>query len=206
MTSQSKQNLILVGILAVVVAINAVITYQITKPNKIASNPEFAGAAGNMLAEEYDPYVRYNNGYNSALAITTSDTVTGGDLAATDDLTVGDDFAVTGNFTLGTSGTAQTNQIVRTCSPTANTSIAATSTGYIQCTGLTGITSDDEVFASFATSTLAKTVLSNWVILATNASTTAGAVDILLLNLTGAAAVPSAVSQIASTTSIFAAH
>lgn len=105
---------------------------------------------------------------------------------------------------IGTSGTALDNVVVTTCNPTANTSIAASSTGFIYCTGLTGVTSSDYVFAQFSTSTTG--VANNWSIVGVRASTTAGAVDIRVMNLTGAAAVPSAVSTVASGTKIIAIH
>lgn len=183
-----KHYLTLVGILAVVVAINAVITLQIVKPSKLDFS-ELAGAAGNMLAENYDPYVMYNDGYNSAKDIVTSATL-----------------KTTGTLQVGSSGTAQVNQVVTSCTPlNTNTSIAATSTGYIYCTGVTGLTSADIVVAQFATSSLAA-VTSNFVIVGSKASTTAGAVDMIVLNLTGAARAISAASKIASTTNLFIGH
>lgn len=36
------------------------------------------GAPGGMFAENYLPFIRYNDGYNSEKGITTSDTITGG--------------------------------------------------------------------------------------------------------------------------------
>lgn len=112
--------------------------------------------------------------------------------------------ALTSSFKLGSSGTEQVNQIVTTCNPTANTSIAATSTGYIFCTGVTGVTSSDYVFASFATSTTG--IGNNWAIVGSMASTTAGAVDIKIMNLTGGAVVPSVSGTFASSTRLFIAH
>ncbi len=91
---------------------------------------------------------------------------------------------------VGTNGTTQTQQISTSCNPTADTSVAATSTSYIYCTGITGVTSTSRVIAQFATSTNA--IGTQWAILGSNASTTAGAVDIKIMNLTGTAAVPSA--------------
>ena len=46
------------------------------------------GAAGNMLAENYIPYVQYNDGYTSAKGITLT--------GSAGDLTVGDDATISG--------------------------------------------------------------------------------------------------------------
>lgn len=43
--------------------------------------PSF-GSVGVKLAENYDPYLRYNGGYNSLLPITTTGTVTTGTLVS----------------------------------------------------------------------------------------------------------------------------
>lgn len=151
------------------------------------------GAAGNLLAENYIPYIMYNGGFNSAkdFAISGSSAFSGA-------------VALTSTFKLGSSGTAQANQVITTCNPTANTSIGATSTGYIYCTGVTGITSSDYVFATFSTSTTA--IADQWVIVGAKASTTAAAVDIKIMNLTGTAAIPSAASTVASSTRILGIH
>lgn len=154
--------------------------------------------------EDYDPNVM-QNGLNTNKAVSFGSTlaVTG---ATTLSSTVAASGAVslTSTFKLGSSGTAQANQVITTCNPTANTSIAATSTGYIFCTGVTGITSSDYVFAGFSTSTNA--IADQWVIVGAKASTTAAAVDIKIMNLTGTAAVPSAASTVASSTRIFGIH
>lgn len=113
-----------------------------------------------------------------------------------------------GTFRIGSSGSAQTSQVGPTsCAMKADVSIAATSTGYGFCTGLTGVTSADSVFGQFASSTGLTAVTDNFAIVSAKASTTvSGAVDFTLLNLTGAAAVPSAVSRIGSSTSVLAGH
>ena len=108
---------------------------------------------------------------------------------------------------IGQTGTGQSHSVVTTCSMKADISIAATSTGYAYCTGVTGVTSSDKVQATFATSTLGfSTVLESWVIVSANASSTAGSIDFMLLNLTGAAAAPSANGRIGSTTVIRASY
>jgi len=112
---------------------------------------------------------------------------------------------LTGGVKVGSAGTAQVNQVVTTCNPIANQSITATTSAFIQCTGVTGITSSDLIFASFGTSTTPD-LDDNWVIIGARASTTAEAIDIQVLNLTGSDQVMSAVSQIASSTRIFGAN
>ena len=155
---------------------------------------------GTPYIEDYDPFVK-TYGINTTKDITTTGTVTGAASAFSGLM------ALTGTFKLGSSGTAQTNEVVTTCSMVANNSIAATSTGYAYCTGVTGVTSSDKVLANFATSTLGfPGVGQSWVIISSFASSTAGAIDFLLLNLTGGAAAPSAGGRIGSTTVIRAGY
>lgn len=147
-------------------------------------------ATGTQYVEDYDPLVM-QAGFNTNKAATFGSTVA-----------FSGAVSLTSTLQLGSSGTAMANEVITTCNPIANTSIAATSTGYIYCTGLTGITSSDKVFAGFATSTNA--IADQWAIVGASASTTAGAVDIKIMNLTGTAAVPSAASTVASSTRIHA--
>lgn len=114
--------------------------------------------------------------------------------------------SLTSTFKLGSSGTAQVNQVTTTCAMKGDVSIAATSTGYAFCSGVTGLTSADNVIAQFASTTGVTTQFDNWVIVSADASTTAGAVDLTLLNLTGAARTPSALSRIGSSTTLWIAH
>ena len=108
---------------------------------------------------------------------------------------------------LGASGTTQSNQVVTSCSAILNNSIAASSTGYGYCTGVTGVTSSDYVRANFATSTKGATqTAEGFIILSAFASSTSGAVDFLIANYSGKAAVPSAVGRIGSTTVLSAGH
>lgn len=108
-----------------------------------------------------------------------------------------------GTLQVGSTGTAQTKQVSATCNPIADISVAATSTAYIYCTGVTGVVFGDVLFAQFSTSTNA--IGAQWSILGSRASSTAGVVDIKIMNLTGTAAVPSASAgaQFASSTKIF---
>lgn len=109
-------------------------------------------------------------------------------------------------FKLGSSGTVQANQVSTTCAMKANLSTTATTTNYAFCTGVTGLTSSDNVIAQFASSTGATALADNWVIVSAKASTTAGAVDFAVLNLTGGTATQSAVSKIGSTTALWISH
>lgn len=116
-------------------------------------------------------------------------------------------LVVDGTSQIGASGTALSNVVAAACSMTANVSIAATTSGYAFCTGVTGLTASDGVEAVLATSTSGFVLSSdNWWIISAKASTTPGAIDFLLYNGTGKAAVPSAVGRAASTTIIQAAH
>lgn len=116
-------------------------------------------------------------------------------------------MALTSSFKLGASGTSQVNQITTSCSPIANVSITATTSGYAYCLSVTGVTSSDNVIAQISTSTLGWVLGSDaWYVVSAKASTTAGAIDFFLANWTGKTAVPSAVGRAASTTSIIASH
>lgn len=147
------------------------------------------GAAGNLLAEQYDPYIQQNGGYNSALPVNTSGLL-----------------STTGTFQLGAAGSVQANQVNTTCSMIANSPSVGTTTQYAYCAGVAGVTSADNVDANFATSSTALT--DQWVITGAKASTTPGAIDFRLLNLTGTAASKSmsSVTTIGSTTIIQAGH
>lgn len=63
-------------------------------------SPGKAVGIGEKLIENYMPYVKYNEGIYSALGITTTATITGGDLASSDDLTVADDSTLTGDLSV----------------------------------------------------------------------------------------------------------
>lgn len=172
------------GMVALVLSIVACVWAYSSKQIHSSGPASFGTtSAGNLLIENYIPYVLYNGGINTAK-----------------------DINITGGFTLGSSGTTQVNQIVGSCAMKADVSIAATTTGYAYCTGVTGVTSSDTVVANFASSTGAIAYADNWIITNAKASTTAGAIDFVLFNLTGTANVPSVVSKIGSTTAIRAAH
>lgn len=142
-----------------------------------------AATPGSLLIEQYSPYVNQNGGISSALPIQTTSTVTAADIS------------------VGTSGTNFTGLVGGSCNLTGmDASQAATTSRAYSCTGITGLTSSFKVIASLSTSTPA--ALAGWHIVGAKASTTAGAADIVIANLTGAAAVPSATS-VGSSTSIF---
>ena len=73
----------------------------------------------------------------------------------------------------------------------ADTSIAASSTGYAYCTGITGLASGDVVLTQLS-STTPVTSRGGWSIQAAKASTTAGAIDIMIFNAEDRARIPSA--------------
>ena len=80
-----------IGILAVVLAV--IITLLVVKFKTQEFNP--VGAPGNMLAENYDPYLKYNGGFNTELGITNSGTLTQSGAA-----TLSSTLAVTGTTTI----------------------------------------------------------------------------------------------------------
>ena len=64
------------GIVALVISV--VVGIKVFAP--VSFSHSF-GAVGNMLAENYDPYIRYNGGFNTALPVTTSGALTTGSLS-----------------------------------------------------------------------------------------------------------------------------
>ena len=65
---------------------------------QVAELPSGFGAAGNLLAEQYIPYVLYNGGYNSAKPIATTDTLTAtGDTNVSNFVSGGASMATTTN-------------------------------------------------------------------------------------------------------------
>lgn len=86
------------------------------------------GAAGGMLAENYIPYIRYNDGYKSENEIVLSgadgDITTGDDISVTDDAVVTDDLTVNGRLFELTSSNTSTSSAKIGCYETAATSTA----------------------------------------------------------------------------------
>lgn len=174
------------GVVGLVV-VTALLTHTFWK-----SENTIAGAAGGMLIENYLPYVLYNQGINTALPVTSTAGAS----------------SFQGTFQIGSSGSALSNVVDTTCSPKADVSIVASSTGYAYCTGVTGVTSADTVvLAQFSTSTANFSLPADgFAIVSAKASSTAGVIDFLVMNNSGKAAVPSAVGRSASTTAIHASH
>lgn len=152
------------------------LTHRSAAPTEQASG---VGAPGGLLAEQYASWILYNGGYNSALPITTSDTVT----AASG--------VFTSSWTLGSSGTALSRVNQGSCVILAySNTISASSTVRVDCgsTGqvggtLTAITSGDNVFVH-STTTLSS-VYGGVRIVSSDASSTAGYVTLNLFNETG---------------------
>lgn len=173
-----------------VVAIVAAALMWFAKP----SSPAF-GAIGSMLAENYIPYIRYNEGFN-----TEKDIVTTADLETSGTFTMSGTGTISGATTLssttattlkvGQLGTGHTQILSGTCNLTSNSSIAASSTGTGTCT-ISNLAHGDKVFLQLA-STSNTTVLRN--VLVTDASVNGGATGVIadLYNQTGAAVVPAA--------------
>ncbi len=107
------------------------------------------------------------------------------------------------NGTTVLSSTSGSGFVATTCNILANVSITATSSGRAFCTGVTGVTSGTKIIAQFSTTTSALAA-DQWVIVGSQASSTAGAIEFELLNLTGGNAIPAAVSTRASSTKIWA--
>jgi hypothetical protein len=111
-------------------------------------------------------------------------------------ISIGTTEAQTGKLTVGTSGTAFGPAFTGTCTLIANYSIAATSTGNVDCS-VTGVVSGDKVFVSLPAST---TIASQYAVKGVSASTTSGFITVSLLNLTGTAAVPATTNGFGSST------
>lgn len=95
-------------------------------------------------------------------------------------------------------GSSITGLFKGTCTLLSDASVAATSTKNFDC-AVTGVQSGDIVEAQL---TASSTIASQYVIKGAVASSTSGWVTISLLNLTGAAAVPSATFGFGSSTNI----
>ena len=168
------------------------------------------GAAGGMLAENYIPYIMYNDGYKSEKGIVLSgangDFTSGDDVTVTDDLTVTDDTTLssdltvagsattTGTLTVGTGSWGPISQVnFGTCIIHATSqTIAASSTQEVSCqsaaasaapTALVGtISAGDLVFMGQPTTT---PVTSNGLIFQASASSTDDFIHMRVINNTG---------------------
>ncbi len=124
--------------------------------------PSF-GAVGVKLAENYDPYLRYNGGYYSNLPIQTNST-----------------------FQLSSSGTAINGIIATTCTGIVYASLAATTSQAIDC-AVTGALSSAKSVTLGAPANLQSGNYGSLVIWGGHASSTAGYVEGYITNLTGQA-------------------
>ena len=136
------------------------------------------GAVGVKLIENYDPYVRYNGGIQTALP-----------------------FKTTSTMQIGTNGTLMNRLNYGQCYVQAYaTTIAASTTAQVDCQGtaatfglntandttLTGVTLGDNVVATFATSTsVVAGAYGSITIVGASASTTSGYISLRVENLTG---------------------
>ena len=164
-------------VLAVVgIVIGVAVGYLVFKQ----STPTLAGAVGVKLAENYDPYIKYNGGYNSNLPIQTA----GG-------------MSVTGGTTIGSTGTLINNETWGNCYIKAYaTTIAASTTAAVDCQAnaavsangiapLPGVGTNDSVQVELSTTT-ANQPFGGLDLLGASASSTTGYITLLLVNSTGA--------------------
>lgn len=139
-----------------------------------------ATSAGNLLIENYIPYVLYNGGINTAK-----------------------DLNVTGGVTFGSSGTTFNKIIEGTCSAGLigfDTTQTASSTRPYDC-AVTGVVSGDVVMITNATTSAlwnganGSTGYGAWYVSGAKASSTSGFITVGVTNATGLSGVPSAPSQ-----------
>ena len=149
---------------------------------RTAKLPRGFGAAGNLLAELYIPYVQYNGGYNSAKSVKT-----------------------TGDLTVGSSGTTVSQIITGSCALTGmNVSQTATTTSPYDC-AVTGVVAGDFVVAQLATTTAVANLThqaanAGWVVMGAEASSTNGYITVSIGNFTGTARAPASSPGLGSTT------
>lgn len=176
---------------AVVVVVTIIAQFMLVK----LVGPSVAfGAAGNLLIENYDPYVRTNGGIN------TNDPMTvGGAFTSTLGQVLSGNLTNTGTFTQGSTGTAFSRLNGGTCyvQPYATT-IAASTTAQVDCQGtqavgstntandtaLAGVTLLDSVQAIFASST-SKQSWGSIDVVGASASTTPGFITLIVSNNSG---------------------
>lgn len=179
-----KENLALaIAVIALVVGAWAVFGHGNLNSN--GSKNFGATSAGNMLAENYIPYVMYNGGFNTAKS-----------------------FNASSDVTLGTSGTTFSAGLIgTTCNLIGSDVTVTASTSRAFDCAVTGVTSSFSTMAQLATSTGSGVACSQgtancWSIIGSKASSTAGFVTVVLLNQ-GPSAIPS-VTAVGSSTVIWA--
>lgn len=182
------------GIAALLSVVNLFLVFLWAYPNA----QQTFGSVGVKLIENYDPYVRYNGGINTALP-----------------------FKTTSTMQIGTNGVALNGLNPGTCyiQPYATT-IAATTTAQVDCQGtaavgttntandaaLSGVAFGDFVTASLSTTTAASGITGGLSITGVSASTTAGYITLRVLNLTGATYTWPTTGFASGTVSYFDAH
>lgn len=187
-----KEKLVLCGMVAATVIATLLIWGFVSPMISRHSAPGnfTSGAAGNLLIEQYDPYVQQNGGINSALPVIFSG---GSTLSGAN--TVSGAAAFTSTFTLGSGGTALTQYNQGT-----TTLIGAGGSNYYQVTASTtklfdfscpNVTQANLLQAFFAptTTATANAVASNgWDITYASPSSTAGICTAAVSNLSGVTA------------------
>ena len=116
-----------------------------------------------------------------------------------------DQFTITntGVVTIGQNGSTISELKMTQCALTGmNASHTASTTRPYDC-AVTGIASGDVTMAQFASSTPFSQTFNGWQIVGSKASTTAGYLTVLIANMTGATLVPSAVTQLGSSTNVW---
>ena len=130
------------------------------------------------------------------LTVTLTSTLTGA-VTMSSTLAVTGTTTATGGVIIGSSGTAMNKVLSGTCPLLANFSMAATSTRNVPCAA------SEEIGGERVLIQLSSTTVSSWgsvIVVGATASTTAGQIDVTLLNLTGAAIVPTATPYFGSST------
>lgn len=156
MTLQEHKGIALVALIAVVAGF--VLGGWWNAPKKLPAGEDgLVSAAGNMLAEDYIPYVMYNGGWNSNKDATFGGTVTG---AASSWTTA----SFSTSATIGSSGTAVAGLVAGTCTIwSSSATIAASTTQQVECqsattggltTTLSGVTTDSKCSLSPALTAL----------------------------------------------------
>lgn len=108
-------------VISIVALLISVIAGYVTVSTKAPGfNP--LGAAGGLQAEDYIPYVMYNDGYKSAKNIEL--TGASGDLTVGDDATISDDLTVSGGVLNVTTTNTATSSLTVGCIQTTATSTA----------------------------------------------------------------------------------
>lgn len=168
METQSKGKLwvVIAGVL-LVVAIIGWFTPVLPKADSVAGN-----SSGAMNAEDYNPYIMYNNGYYSQKPIETTSTLTAAGLAALTSVRIGSGGS-TNTLVINGSGALIYSDSQITASTTKAFDIA-----------VTGVVSGDNVSVQLATSTVP--AFGAWVLAGASASSTSGYITVQIANFTGA--------------------